>query len=345
MRKLRRAPLLLICLCAAGLTMLASVAGAREGARTHHPRQGSVWVVNRDAGEVTVFDARSGDVRATLQTGPGAHEVAISRRAREAYVTNELEDTISILSTRTLASRKIPLGPRPHHAEASRNGRKIVVGLVGTNKIGVIDTASDLTRQYVTSANGAARAHSGYLSRGTIYVPHETGDEVTAIDAQSGAIEFSVGNILQASEVLPDRRENVLYVSARGEGKIKVIDLDTPAVVGEVTVGTQPETMLLTRDRETLIVTMRGTPAKLAFVDTESLTLTGTVEIGGTGTFGDLAAMSKDGRFLYTTFDRGATGFGGVAVVDVRRRVVVDTWDYPNVGRPHGIAYTSTKVR
>ena len=275
----------------------------------------------------------------------GAHEVAISRGARRAYVTNELEDTISILSTRTLESRKIPLGPRPHHAEASRNGRKIVVGLVGTNKIGVIDTASDLARQYMSSMNGAARAHSGYLSRGTIYVPHETGDEVTAIDAETGAIEFSVGNILQASEVLPNRRENVALRLRSRRGEDQGDRSRTPVVVGEVSVGTQPETMLLTLDRDTLIVTMRGTPAKLAFVDTESLTLTGTVEIGGTGTFGDLAAMSKDGHFLYATFDRGATGFGGVAVVDIRRRVVVDTWDYPNVGRPHGIAYTSTKVR
>ena len=126
---------------------------------------------------------------------------------------------------------------------------------------------------------------------------------------------------------------------------MKVIDLDSHAIVGEVAVGTGPEGMLLSRDRRTLFVTLRGTPAQLAVVDTRSLTLSGTIALAGTGSFGDLAAMSKEGRFLYATFDRGATGFGGVAVVDVRRRSVVDTWDYPNVGRPHGIAFTSTKVR
>jgi DNA-binding beta-propeller fold protein YncE len=336
MRKLTRTPLVVACLMAV-LTASASVAGAHGDARMHHPK-GSVWVVNRDAGEVTVFDAASGAVQATVPTGPGAHEVAISRRTRQAYVTNEFENTLSVLSTRTLASRKIPLGPQPHHAEPSRNGRYVVVGLVGTNRVGLIETATDGTRQFVSSTNSAARAHSGYLSRGTIFVPHETGNEVTAIDTQTG-------NIVQASEVLPDRRENVLYVTARGEGKVKAIDLATHSIVGEVTVGTQPEGMLLTRDRGTLIVTLRGTPATLAFIDTKSLTLSGTVALGGTGTFGDLAAMSKDGRFVYATFDRTATGTGGVAVVDLEGRSLVDTWTYPGVGRPHGIAWTSTKLR
>jgi hypothetical protein len=67
--------------------------------------------------------------------------------------------------------------------------------------------------------------------------------------------------------------------------------------------------------------------------------VTATVQIGGEGTFGDLAAMSRDGRPIFATFDRGPGGIGGVAVIDVCRRSVTRTWDYPGVGRPHGIAY------
>ena len=340
-----RKPAQLVVLCLLLLTFVSSVAGA-HGDHAKKP-SGSVWVVNRDLGEVTIFDAATGAIRATLRTGVGAHEVAISRRARSAYVTNELEDTLSIVSLRTLASSKLPLGPRPHHAEPSKDGRAIVVGLVGANRIATVDTRTDAVRTFDSSANAAARAHSGYVSRDreTIYVPHETGDEVTAVDTATNTIAWSVRGIVQASEVLPDRRERRLYVSARGEGKVKVIDLASRAVAGEVAVGTQPETMLLTRDRDTLIVTLRGTPARLAFVDTETLTLTSTVELGGAGTFGDLAAMSRDGRFVYATFDRGTTGVGGVAVVNVRRRMVVDTWAYPGVGRPHGVAFSTTKPR
>ena len=41
--------------------------------------------------------------------------------------------------------------------------------------------------------------------------------------------------------------------------------------------------------------------------------------------------------YVYATFDRGTTGVGGVAVVDIKRRAVIDTWDYPGVGRTHGV--------
>jgi len=334
---------LLFVLCAVPFALGAGGAGAHDPG----PPPGSLWVVNRDKGEVTIFDAATGATRATVPTGAGAHEVALSKRTRQAFVTNEFDNSLSIISTRTLAQRKIPLAPQPHHLEPSGDGRSMVVGLVGTNRIAAVDTATDQVTEYASSANLAARAHSAYRARGsnTIYVPHETGDEVTGINAETGAIELSVRGIVQPSEVLPNRKERLLYVTARGEGKVKVIDLATHAVVREVTVGTQPETLLLTPDGKTLIVSLRGTPAQLAFVDTRSLTVTAMVPLAGAGTFGDLAAMSRDGRYVFATFDRGAGGTGGVAVVDACRRSVVRTWDYPGTGRPHGIAYQPQRPR
>ena len=55
--------------------------------------------------------------------------------------------------------------------------------------------------------------------------------------------------------------------------------------------------------------------------------------------------MSHDGRYVYATFDAGVSGTGGVAVVDVRTRQVVDTWAYPGTGRPHGIWHTRRTPR
>lgn len=340
---MRRAAVLLAATAVVSLAPLPKVANADEIDGSHHGGGGTVWVANRDKGEVAVFDARSGTLRATISTGSGAHEVAISQRESKAYVTNESENTVSILSTKTLVGRKISLGPRPHHAEVSKDGRAVLVALFDSNRIALIDTDTDDVVQYDTSNDEAARAHSGYLSRDheTIYVPHEIGDQVTGIDVETGAVELSVAGIVQPSEVLPDRSERLLYVSARGEGAIKVIDVASGTIVDEVDVGTQPETMLLTRDRRTLVVTLRGTPATLAFVDTSTMTLVDTVALAGSGTFGDLAAMSRDGRFVYATFDRGQTGIGGVAVVDVKQHAVVDTWDYPGKGRPHGVAYSA----
>ncbi len=316
-----------------------------------HGRRGTVWVVNRELGEVAIFDARSGSVLDKVPTGLGAHEVAISDNVGKAYITNETDNSVSIVSTRTLEGHNIPLDPGPHHAEPSRDGRTILVGLVGsvgsvgTPQVAAIDGHTDEVVRYTSSSNLAARSHGPALRDDTIYVAHETGNEVTGVDVETGEIVLSVGDIShqpisQPTEVLPDRHERVLYVSARGEGKVRVIDLETEEFVGEVAVGVQPETLLLTRDQHTLIVSMRGSPARLAFVDTKNLKLIATIPLAGARSFGDLAAMSDDGRLVYATFDHGALGTGGVAVVDVRQRAVIDTWEYPGVGRVHGVAFS-----
>ena len=302
-------------------------------------RDGTVWVVNRDRDEVAIFDATSGAVLERRPTGDNPHEVAISSRVDKAYITNETAGTISILSTRTLdSSPEIVLGPRPHHIEASRDGAEIVVGLVGTNAVAVIDGQTDqVSARYTSSTNQAATAHGPYLRGDTIYVAHESGGEVTAIDTADRRHRDHRRRDPPAERGAADPHRR-LYVSARGEGTIKVIDLRTKDVIS-VPVGTQPETMLLSRDRGTLIVSLRGSPARLAFVDTRSLEVT-PIDLAGSGSSGDLAAMSKDGRFVYATFDRGEQGTGGVAVVDVDARVVIDTWAYPVDGRVHGVAFS-----
>jgi hypothetical protein len=44
-------------------------------------------------------------------------------------------------------------------------------------------------------------------------------------------------------------------------------------------------------------------------------------------------------------FNALAGGQGGVAKVDVHRRAVADTFLYPGIGRPHGIAYVAGRGR
>jgi len=102
---------------------------------------------------------------------------------------------------------------------------------------------------------------------------------------------------------------------------------------------------MLTPSERTLVVSHRGTPAALAFVDTASLTLERMLQIGGPGTFGDLAVMTPDGQYVYATFDATGSGTGGVAVVHVPTRTLVTTWPYPGSGRPHGVWYSSRKAR
>jgi YVTN family beta-propeller protein len=132
--------------------------------------------------------------------------------------------------------------------------------------------------------------------------------------------------------------------ASRGDGTVKRIDLDTNSITASIPVGVQPESVMLTPSERILVVSLRGTPATVAFVDTFKQIVVKTVVIGGADTFGDLAVMSDDGRFVYATFDALAAGTGGVAVLDADSGKLVDTWAYPTTGRPHGIWYSKTRL-
>ena len=345
----------LLCACAVASSSSSSSAVAidRDDHDRDNGRKGSVWVVNRDRGELVVFDAATGDVRATLFVGAGAHDICISERVRKAYITAETINTVTTVDTRTLAIDSIPVSPLPHHCEPSHDGRIVYVSLashtpaVGSPQYAAINTEDNTVTYTTTSHNAAARSHGPYPSFDDekLYVAHDTGDELTGVDVESGDIDFSVAPIIRAEEVIPTRIGNLLWVSSRGDGTVKRIDLDSHTITGSVAVGVQPESVMLTPSERTLVVSLRGTPATLAFVDTRHLTLQASLPIAGAGTFGDLAVIDRKGEHVYATFDAGAAGTGGVAVVNVRTRRVEAVWAYPGTGRPHGVWFSRKKLR
>ena len=339
---------------------------AVEGAHSHdkhHKRdgpKGTVWVVNRDLGQLAIFDAGTGKLLKTLPVGAGAHDICISERARKAYITAEADNAVTAVDTETLVTESIPVGPLPHHLEPSHDGRTIyvslqshpVAGAVGAPQYAAIDTRDHSVTYMRTSDNPAARSHGVTPERDKLYVAHDTGNELTGIDLETGDIDFSIPNIVRAEEVVASRSGDELWVSARGDGSVKRIDLDLdiPAITASVPVGVQPESMMLTPNERTLVLSLRGSPASLGFVDTKSVDtatpLVQLIPIAGTGTFGDLAVMTPNGRYVFATYDRGLPpNKGGVVVVDVRTRQIVNWWEYPGEGRPHGIWYSKKAAR
>ena len=318
--------------------------------------KGSVWVLNRDRGELAIFDAETGELLERRGVGTGAHDICISEKAGKAYITAEADNAVTVLDLETLAKESIPVGPLPHHIEPSHDGRKIFVTLAshpmvvpppGTPAYATIDTEDNSVTYTASSPNAAARSHAVFPTPDgeRVFVAHDTGNEVTGVDVETGNIFLRVSPIVRAEEVVATRFGDQLWVSSRGDGTVKRIDIATQAITGSVPVGVQPESVMLTPNERTLVVSMRGMPATLAFVDTARVQLIGTVQIGPAGSMGDLAVMSGNGHYVFATFDNQANGIGGVAVVDVRTRTIVRDWQYPGTGRPHGIWHSRKKPR
>lgn len=129
--------------------------------------------------------------------------------------------------------------------------------------------------------------------------------------------------------------DGIAYVSVRNESVIRVFDVTrgTPTLLGQAEANFMPDTLSLTNDKQTLIVGLRGNPARMAFIDTETLS-TSYLTLPGSTTGHQW--LSRNGRFTYIAVEAP----GQIAVVDNRSRLVVTTYPYPNgMTRPHGVFY------
>jgi DNA-binding beta-propeller fold protein YncE len=340
----RRAAILLLC---AGTVVPLSASDSRK---SQHRERDTVWVVNRDQGTVMVFDAATGRpaVASPIPVGAGAHDIVSSPRTGAVFVSDD-SSRVYVLSTkerRVIEIVQFNPGTRPHHLSLSHDGKTVWVGLFSSNRIASIDTDTYAVNAFASSLQPGVTAHAPEPSRDGrfVFVPHEGQNLVTKLSVASGTVrgEASPGPAADSSpsEVLPSHDGRTLFVAMRNEGTVRTIRVGpfTPTVHVEA-VGVQPESLILSPGGRTLMVSLRGTPARLAFLDPHPLALEKTLDVAGTGTFGNLAVASPDGRFVYMTFDALAAGQGGVTKVDARKRTVVDTFLYPGAGRPHGVAY------
>jgi DNA-binding beta-propeller fold protein YncE len=264
------------------------------------------------------------------------------------YSSDEGANQMSVLDRASGALRAtIPMGPLPHHLMASRNGRFIYVGEFGHNEVGVVDTCLDQrVTGFVASARPDARTHAVWITRSGRYlyatnsrVDRTQPGDVAKIDAGTGELLCNTTVGADPSEILvtPDGRTG--YVSVRRENKVKELDLAgaCPALTGrEAAIGTMPDTLQLTNDGQTLVVALRGTPAQVSLMDTDTFAVT-TVNVPGHTTTGH-QWLSADGTYTYVAVE----GPGGLAVVDNGRGTVVADYAYPNPpggSRPHGVFY------
>lgn len=329
----------------AGLVALAfSVIGASLAAPSYGaPRlvatNGTVWVTNRVLNNVTAFDAATGRVIGTIPVGNNPIDVVAPRGTGKVYVSNEADNTISVINTRTLAVTTINTGAKPHHLSVSPNNRFVYFGESGANKIGIIDTRTDTLAEYEAGPTEARTQAVFATPNGKMLLATNTGvNAVVALDARTGEQLWTVPLESNPSEALPDKTGTRAYVSIRGTDQLVVIELESGTVVGRVAVGTAPDTLHLTPDGKTLVIGLRDKPAQIAVVDTATLNVQ-TIALDGSTTGHNWGSTSGRYSFVVVEADAEKGYAAGVAVVDQRTNSVVTTYPYPGGGRPHGLFF------
>jgi DNA-binding beta-propeller fold protein YncE len=344
-------------LTAGSLAGAALVAGLVLATASAHPSRvpaGTIWVTERTTGgqsTVAAIDSLSGQERGIVPVGDAPIGITVPRGTGKAYSADENANQMSVIDEGSVTFiRPIDMGPgsRPHHLMASRNGRRIYVGEYGSNKVGVVDTRFDLNVvDFRASDVTGAKTHAVWITPNEKWLyaanegPVQAGPGTfSKLDARTGRLiwEQTVGN--RPSEVLVNRGR--AFVSVRNDNVIRVYDVrhGRHDLIGEAEADVMPDTLSLTNDKRTLIVGLRGTPARMAFVDTRTLA-TDYLSLPGVTTGHQW--LSRNGRFTFIALE-GSPGPpptpGHIAVVDNRSRELVTTYRYPNgKPRPHGVFF------
>jgi DNA-binding beta-propeller fold protein YncE len=326
----------------AAVAVLVSVAAAGRSDRDGKPVSGAIWVANRGANTIRAFDATTGNVLTTIAMRAGSQPGDLAYARGKLYVAEEFGSppAIAIVDAVTgMVLKRIFTGPRPHHVHVTRDGDLIAYGVFGSNKVGIIDTGSDmLLGEWPASTNPAARSHAGVFSAdgNTVYVANEGVNELSALDPRTGELLWTM-TVPAIHELIVSRHGKTAYVSCRSASELRVVDLKRQVITATIPLGPMPDTLQLSENEMELTVGLRGSPAQIAVVNTRTWT-SEIVTIGGPGTIAGHQWTSPSGRLTFAAFEGPGAG---VAVIDHRRGSLIQTLDYP--GRPHGLVVVPTQ--
>jgi DNA-binding beta-propeller fold protein YncE len=310
---------------------------------------GTLWIANRGSNTIGGFDATTGQAVAIVPMAAGSQPGDLAFANGRLYVAEEMGPAPAIAIVDPTGSVPIhripmPLGSRPHHVHASPDGDLVAFGLYGTDRVAVVDTATEnLLGMWDTDpAIGATsgRAHAAVFSKdgSTLYVASDTTGEVIAMDPRAGFVKWSLK--VPAAHELAIRDSKSLFVSRRTDNRLAVIDLEQRTWTDVLTLAL-PDTLRLSANRKLLTVGLRTTPAQVAVVDTATLQY----DIVAIGPASDLTTIaghqwtSPGGRYTVATFEGGSRP--GFAVIDHRAgNRVIGSVEYPT--RPHGVEFVST---
>jgi YVTN family beta-propeller protein len=274
---------------------------------------GRAFVANLGAHAVTPLDLITNQVGPPIPVGGNPDSIAISPDGRIAYVSNELDGTVSVIETATdrVVGAPIPAGNNPGTVALTPSGGTLYVTDELSNRVTVIDTA---TRAATDSIK------VGSFPTGIAVAP----DGLSALVSNAGANTVSVINtltntvapapIVVGEEPLgiaftPDGRKAFV---ADGNGKsVTVIDARTDTVEGAaIKVGKEPGAIAVTTDGSRAYVA-NDESNSVSVIDTATNQVVGTAIKVGAGPTG--IAITPDGRTAYVA----QSGEGGVSPIDL----------------------------
>ena len=342
--------LVILAACSRGV-QVGGVGGAPAAAGTTAPvATGTVIVANMGDHTATLIDVASKRVVATLPTGQGAHEVAVSRDGRWAVVSNygvrgAPGNSLTVIDVaRAAVARTIDLGEfrRPHgssflpgdslFAVTSEVSKAIVlVDFKQGTVVGSIPTNHPASHMLAMTA--ARRVFTSNIADGTV--------SELDLPGRKFVREFTVAPAVEGIAVTPGGEQ--VWVGSNQQKTVTVIDARTGKTVGTLTGFGMPYRLAVTPDGKTVVITDPPN-AVVRIVDAATRRDRATVKMDSAGVSAaaefpgspspEGVALSRDGRIAFVTLQ----GSARLAMIDIATATVVA--HVPTGPGADGIAYS-----
>jgi len=319
---------------------------------------GTLLVANKSEATLSLVDETSGEVAATLPTGQGPHEVAVSPDGATAVVANyfggQPGHTLTVVDVPAAeVVRTIELGEltRPHGI-VFLDRHRVVVTCEGAGAVAVVDVRTGKVEKRI--ATGQEVSHMVAVPRRgkRAYVANIGSGSMTVVDLATGTKvgDVATGEGAEGIAVSPDGRW--VWVSNRAADTVSLVDAKSLEKVADLPSASFPIRAEMTPDGKWVLVT-NAESGTLTVIDAERRQVARTVDLGqGAGDlegklfgeqFGDSSApigieISRDGE----------TAWIAHANADVVQVVDLTTWKPSGVLRagrePDGMAYSPLAV-
>ena len=305
---------------------------------------GTLVVTNKTPATATIIDVATGRVHATLPTGQGPHEVAISGDGRVAVVTDYGAqgpggNTLTVIDVPAKrVARTIELGTyrRPHGIRFLPGDSLVAVTSEASRNVLVVHVAEGAVRRVIPT--GQAGSHMvGVVADGSrLFTGNIGSNSVSELNGASGELvrTFEVPAQPEAINVTPDGAE--VWVGSNATGRVSVLDPKSGNVVTAAEGLGWPYRVLFTPDLKTVMLPdLRN--EELRFLDRASRRELSRLTFSGGAPQG--ITITPDGRYVFQSLSQQ----GRVAIIDVATRAVVGQLGAGDT--PDGGVYTARVVR
>lgn len=304
----------------------------------------TLLVVNKSDSTVSILDAATGKLRATVPVEAGSHEVEVLSDGKTAAVASygsksepgRMVALVDLASAKVVSRIDIGAGSRPHGLKALPDGRLLVTA-EGTRELVVVDPQAAKVAARIPTGREVSHMVAASPDGKRAYVTSLAGGSVTVIDLVSAKVvkDIPTGKGTEGIDATPDGRE--IWVANRDANTITVIDVKTLAPVFTINASEFPIRVKITPDGRRAVVTFTGS-GDVGVYDTATRVQAARIPIGrdavaGTETrvfqkrFGASPApvgllIAPDGGRAFVS----AAHADVVAVIDLQKLRIEDAW-------------------